>query len=244
MPDEKLLPGESIRFFKIDPLWITHLLDGALSIGRTDNNYHSMDSTNWNALLNEVYPLRQTPVQGFLLRSSVVTSRFHFQVKAYNVVLADTDSGGANRNGNLLTQTRLERLNDDTMLGLFYYNNKDVANNTIAPVDTNNRNNLALHTLDFYLKPEVLHFGLHVTGGKKLSDLKKQLRDQNGSLNQNKEIATGKLPGNDTYRTVKVNDLAQAIKTTLNQSPFEVSQFAFQMIEGVEKVRFQVRSLI
>ncbi|MEM7315755.1 MAG: hypothetical protein AAF497_21665, partial [Planctomycetota bacterium] len=34
VPDERLLPIESIRFFDIDPLWIECLRDGAFSIGR------------------------------------------------------------------------------------------------------------------------------------------------------------------------------------------------------------------
>ena len=35
VPDEALLPPESIRFFTLDAAWIDTLTDGALSIGRT-----------------------------------------------------------------------------------------------------------------------------------------------------------------------------------------------------------------
>ena len=35
VPDPAMIEAESIRFFKIDPLWIESLLDGAFSIGRT-----------------------------------------------------------------------------------------------------------------------------------------------------------------------------------------------------------------
>ncbi|MEV6861927.1 hypothetical protein AB0M44_13120 [Streptosporangium subroseum] len=34
VPDERLLPVETIRFLQLDPQWIAHLLDGATSIGR------------------------------------------------------------------------------------------------------------------------------------------------------------------------------------------------------------------
>src|SRR4051812_17464311 len=34
VPDERLLPPESIKFFQIDATWLEALLDGALSIGR------------------------------------------------------------------------------------------------------------------------------------------------------------------------------------------------------------------
>src|SRR6476620_8800187 len=35
VPDSRMLPAESIRFFAVDPNWITALIDGALSIGAT-----------------------------------------------------------------------------------------------------------------------------------------------------------------------------------------------------------------
>src|SRR5664279_2791512 len=35
VPDSRMLPAESIRFFAVDPNWIAALLDGALSIGAT-----------------------------------------------------------------------------------------------------------------------------------------------------------------------------------------------------------------
>ncbi len=37
VPDEKMLPAESLRFFYVDPLWMEALLDGALSIGRSED---------------------------------------------------------------------------------------------------------------------------------------------------------------------------------------------------------------
>lgn len=35
VPDDRLLPSESIRFFHVDPNWVAAVRDGALSIGRT-----------------------------------------------------------------------------------------------------------------------------------------------------------------------------------------------------------------
>ena len=34
VPDERMLPPESIRFFRVDPTWVDCLADGAFSIGR------------------------------------------------------------------------------------------------------------------------------------------------------------------------------------------------------------------
>ena len=36
IPDEGMLPPESLRFFFVDPIWIQHLVQGACSIGNTD----------------------------------------------------------------------------------------------------------------------------------------------------------------------------------------------------------------
>jgi hypothetical protein len=36
IPDEAMLPRESLRFFFVDPIWIQHLVQGACSIGNTD----------------------------------------------------------------------------------------------------------------------------------------------------------------------------------------------------------------
>src|SRR5215813_4564814 len=33
VPDERMLPAESIRFFILDPNWLSCLVDGAMSIG-------------------------------------------------------------------------------------------------------------------------------------------------------------------------------------------------------------------
>ena len=37
LPDEKLLPPESVRLFFIDPQWVDALVDGALSVGRAED---------------------------------------------------------------------------------------------------------------------------------------------------------------------------------------------------------------
>src|SRR5258708_39023016 len=37
VPDEKMLPAESIRFFYLNPEWLECLLQGACSVGRTNH---------------------------------------------------------------------------------------------------------------------------------------------------------------------------------------------------------------
>lgn len=51
VPDEAMLPEESIRFFRLDPLWIKSLLDGALSVGRNTEYDYQHDA----ALIDSIY---------------------------------------------------------------------------------------------------------------------------------------------------------------------------------------------
>ncbi len=43
VPDERMLPAESIRFFRVDQSWLNCLADGALSIGRVATSDHAAD---------------------------------------------------------------------------------------------------------------------------------------------------------------------------------------------------------
>lgn len=44
VPDERMLPMPSMRFFRIDPLWIKRLLEGACSVGRNSTEAETVDS--------------------------------------------------------------------------------------------------------------------------------------------------------------------------------------------------------
>ena len=103
VPDARMLPEGSIRFFYLDPNWVDSLLDGALSIGLHTSRDVLFQELMRGALhratrdvLHEVrYGLRnvapspqstqQTParIAGFLLRSTVVSSWKGLEVKAY-----------------------------------------------------------------------------------------------------------------------------------------------------------------
>ncbi len=104
VPDEGMLPPESIRFFYLDPNWINVLIDGAFSIGRNltpDKSSLSerMDSVllpksrpqvqlNARALRAKAFGLKAEQadgrvISGFLLRSSVVTGYKGIGVNAY-----------------------------------------------------------------------------------------------------------------------------------------------------------------
>src|SRR5437763_9304278 len=71
VPDPSMLPAESIRFFRLDGLWVDCLLDGAFSIGRVTRADYEQTQSMKEGLKgggdeDEV-------ISGFLLRSSVVS---------------------------------------------------------------------------------------------------------------------------------------------------------------------------
>lgn len=76
VPDERLLPVESIRFFWVDRFWIECLLDGAFSIGRVTAFDHQNDSKHSISPAANPYQA----VTGFLLRSNVVSGWPSLQV--------------------------------------------------------------------------------------------------------------------------------------------------------------------
>ncbi|NKZ04273.1 hypothetical protein [Actinomadura latina] len=65
VPDERLLPMETIRFFGLDQQWMRHLIDGAYSIGRLSRADAVLDAAS-------PLPLSHPPVTGALIRSEVV----------------------------------------------------------------------------------------------------------------------------------------------------------------------------
>ena len=46
VPDERMLPAESIRFFRVDHAWVDCLADGAFSIGRVASSDHEADKSH------------------------------------------------------------------------------------------------------------------------------------------------------------------------------------------------------
>ncbi|MGB5936101.1 MAG: hypothetical protein WBG76_09575, partial [Ornithinimicrobium sp.] len=68
VPDEGMLPAESIRFFTVDPRWIACLLDGAMAVGRVD----ATTSRAEQLLHEEQVKAAPTTTTGVLLNSALV----------------------------------------------------------------------------------------------------------------------------------------------------------------------------
>lgn len=145
VPDQRLLPPESIRFFYLERSWADRLVDGAVAVGqigsREEAHYQARASV-LSQLLDQsermVRPLQQGTdfvaaksrsdadrrqaqlVTGFLLRSSAVKGWPHMDVRAYDRTIAEpytaADPQVASHQLKLL---RLEILAPSVMIALF-----------------------------------------------------------------------------------------------------------------------------
>ena len=87
VPDEGLLPAESIRFFQVDQLWVDAVLDGAFSIGRVTSKDHALDT----AIAGSEAALTATSLSGFILRSEVVSGWPGMQIEGYSDTIPSTE---------------------------------------------------------------------------------------------------------------------------------------------------------
>lgn len=102
VPDEKLLPTESIRFCQVDLNWIRCLLDGAYSIGRITTHDFECDSQLTNTFFTPNYQMTAV-----LIRSNIVSGYPGLLIDAYK----DRNSA--------LTELRREYLSQSILLYLF-----------------------------------------------------------------------------------------------------------------------------
>jgi hypothetical protein len=102
LPDERLLPKESVRFFTLDQLWVRYLVDGAFSIGRLGASDAAQDAAH-----PPPTPFPQTT--GALIRSELVSGYPDLLVDAY-------PAGGT---AGPLPLARRDTLAPDLMLLLF-----------------------------------------------------------------------------------------------------------------------------
>lgn len=129
VPDERMLPPESIRFFRVDSTWVDCLADGAFSIGRVASSDHKADkSLGLKSPAVGFAPL----LTGILLRSEVVSG--------WPGLLVDGFSDREGKDDHRLINWRMDRLAPGVLLCLFA-GAREVAR------------------VDIYQKPETLHFG-------------------------------------------------------------------------------------
>ena len=148
VPDSRLLPDESIRFFYVDRSWTDRLVDGAIAVGKigtreqAHHQAHSADvqsQLDWTErvvrTLQRGLPPPADPDQsparvltGFLLRSAAVTGWPAMDVRAFSTVVppfdGDPDSPAAAQWADAaaavqLATLRLELLSPSVLLAIF-----------------------------------------------------------------------------------------------------------------------------
>ena len=107
VPDERMLPLESIRFFWLDWRWIECLLDGAFSIGRVTGLDHLRDQRHAAGHASTLVKNQHTVVTGCVLRSDVVSGWPGLLVRGY-----DSDKP-------LESLRNVERLSKNVLICLF-----------------------------------------------------------------------------------------------------------------------------
>ena len=140
VPDSRLLPVESIRFFYLDRSWTDRLVDGVMSVGklgtreqahhqahapaveaRLDNTeHHVRDIQRGRKSFEESRSIvgQADVVTGLLLRSAAVTGWPHMEVQAYDTVLQRDPTDRQKEDARIPT-LRLERLSPSTLIALF-----------------------------------------------------------------------------------------------------------------------------
>lgn len=252
VPDERMLPPESIRFFYLDLNWIEALIDGAFSIGRSlipggDTRSFRMDRAtapmmhvrSWSKawavrtgyLGLQANESTQKKLSGFLLRSSVVNAYPGLGVDVYP---EDGTPQGENP-GRLLNILRMEKIapDSDTLLCLIEGD---------------------AYRVDIHEAPEALHYGIDrltniagKTGGEKtVYPFHKKKGEKAFSVTMDMENPVPlDLGANDIFRkdpdsrTLNMTRLAQAIgKVNVPPTSLDASEMGFEMTEGVGMVSF------
>lgn len=270
--DEKMLPTESIRFFKIDNHWLECLLNGAFTIGGDIRKRKKVDSDRIKCI-RELMAINQVSDRsGFILRSQLVVDYPDLMIDAYSKIIDTTSSLEDADIVTKLPVLRIEKLGADIMICLFEGN---------------------LSTAEIYLKPEGLHMGLDEESGK----LKKELTTEyifnaiNNQLPEEQKIAKPKLANlmstidggslfsfeeyaqdkgakfefpvhfksNEDFRVIDIFKVSKQIHTITCRMAVELTQktekelldnlktetgaqFGMHMIEGSNKGRFVVKS--
>ena len=226
IPDEKLLPPESIRFFYLDENWLDALTDGATSIGRISTTDAFWDRMNFEAVVGHsveklshprfkaMHPNHRrnatpTPIShalrtGFILRSELVRKWKGLEVYGYH------------------GDTSLEILRMET-----------IANNILLCIFDGE--------LDRFVVSEPktgLRFG---TNNSKGEITLKNINDNDDFGKPLEDPETGKINLNEFRENngrIKVAQLSAQMGENLG-SPIGSSEFAFELISVAKRVEFK-----
>jgi hypothetical protein len=208
VPDTRLLPPESLRFFWIDSYWVDCLQDGAFSVGRVTKEDLRLDVQSRS--LQRSKTQSDKTITGFLLHSEVVSGWPGLEIEGYvNRVTGNAFVGPENK----LTIIRRDLLSDNILLCFFAGEVK---------------------TLDLSIKGSSVNCGVDPI--EKGSPITKGLRNLDGSQTDEKIDVPFRNENLGVINIEEMtNRLKEGLKSPDN---FTSAQFAATMIEGSPKVRF------
>lgn len=148
VPDERMLPKESIRLFSIDQRWISCLQDGAFSIGRVSPAEAQADNALMHARQSNY---QQSVLSGFLLRSKLVSAFPEAKIVGYSA---------KDKDGNPVNLDPAEPPASSDVPGLLPIAQRRVLGQDVLLVLFKGE----VNTVDFFLPAEALHFGFFTDG--------------------------------------------------------------------------------
>ena len=124
VPDARMLPPESVRFFYLDRTWTDRLVDGAMSAGAVSNGELDLTREVASAArdsLDEASGTVGGHVTGFLLRSTLVRRWPRMEVRAYRLSPGqDTKEKSLPGQSQRLRNIRIARLSESILLALWH----------------------------------------------------------------------------------------------------------------------------
>ncbi|MGK8486364.1 hypothetical protein [Nocardia asiatica] len=234
VPDERMLPTESLRFFHIDRTWLDALVSGALSVGAQSSRDTVQDqivgaavrsaaatqaTTHRDTLRSGVIDEETDAAQqlsGFLLRSAIVSGWPNLAVRGYDPA------------GGLLRMLRLDHLSPTVLLCLF---------------------DGIPHTVELAEPQEGFRFGVDDEGLIPLRNLRPHDSSHGLALGApfDPEITFAVLDhlrGDDSCRVLAPGSLVAALGQALDAAhgtsvgPITPADLALQMVRVPEAIRF------
>ncbi|MEG4120992.1 hypothetical protein QUA43_26435 [Microcoleus sp. N9_B4] len=213
VPDERLLPPESLRFFWVDSYWVDCLQDGAFSMGRVTSSDLKTDTTTRSGT-SEIKA--DELITGLLLHSEVVSGWPGLEIEGYSSSIKDKSVANPQHK---LTILRRERLSDNILLCLFKGEVK---------------------TVDLSLKSQSVNCGVDPIDKVKAPEtvkITKGLRKLNGEQgNESIDVSCKSQFGGVIDIKALAGNLAKL--NNKKEEEFTSAQFALSMIEGSQKIRF------
>jgi hypothetical protein len=243
VPDERMLPPESLRIFSVDPGWIEALVDGAFSIGRNGSADLDRDAQHLEPMrlrssaaargartndrpahaLLKANPATAVleQVTGVLIRSQAIRGWPKLQIEGYST---HDDSGGPD-----VAKLRMVHLSKDVLLCLF--------DGTVAMI--------TIHE-----PPEQLHSGVEFDSSGNASTTLREVTGDEPGHQYDTDPAGGPpiaaVPLRADKLTMQALSAATSIQKKLNDDfhqgvdPITANEFALEMVKGVVRVEYPI----